>query len=145
MLGIGMGEMIVIGAVALMALGPEKFPEFAKLVMRTVRDVRGYINDAKEEFQKEIRPVEKEMRSLKRYNPEDYVDTIAKSVSKAMDEDDKPAAPTNGGAAPAAAGSSTAEGEASAEAEASRSNEEAAAAPDETQPYGAYPEEPYRD
>jgi sec-independent protein translocase protein TatB len=40
MLGVGFGEMIIIAGIALVVIGPEKFPEFAKIVLHTFRDVR---------------------------------------------------------------------------------------------------------
>ena len=76
MMGIGFGEMVLIAGIALIFLGPEKFPEFAKIVMRTIRDLRGYMDDIKEEVSKELRPVQKEIRSLSRYDPETYIDAM---------------------------------------------------------------------
>ena len=76
MMGIGFGEMVLIAGIALIFLGPEKFPEFAKIVMRTIRDLRGYMDDIKDEVSKELRPVQKEIRSLSRYDPETYIDAM---------------------------------------------------------------------
>ena len=45
MLGIGMGEMIIIAIIALVVIGPEKFPDFAKIALRTMRDLRGYVDE----------------------------------------------------------------------------------------------------
>ncbi|MBN2307409.1 MAG: twin-arginine translocase subunit TatB [Candidatus Hydrogenedentes bacterium] len=76
---IGMTEMLIIAGVALVVIGPEKFPEFAKIVMRTIREVRGYWDDAKRDISRELRPVEDEVRQLKQYNPEDYIDSLTGS------------------------------------------------------------------
>lgn len=87
MLGIGMGEMIVIGGIALIVIGPERFPEFAKIVMRTIRDVRGYVDEAKREITKEIAPVKRELDEMSRYDPETYIDRLM-----ADDDEDEPPA-----------------------------------------------------
>lgn len=76
MMGIGIWEMMLIAGIALVVIGPEKFPDFAKIVIRTVRDLRGYVDDVKHEVQKELRPLEKEVRDLTRYKPEDYIDSL---------------------------------------------------------------------
>ena len=76
MLGIGFGEMVLIAGIALVVIGPEKFPDFAKIVLRTVRDLRGYVDDVKQEVTKELRPVQKEIRELTRYDPETYIDAM---------------------------------------------------------------------
>ncbi len=79
MLGIGFGEMILIGGIALVVIGPEKFPDFAKVVLRTVRDLRGYMDDVKQEVTKELNPLKGELKSLEKYRPEEYVDHLMAS------------------------------------------------------------------
>ncbi len=81
---IGVLEMMVIAAVALMVLGPEKFPEFAKMAARFVRDIRSYANEVQREVAKEIKPLTKDLDDLRRINPEKYLDKLAGD-----DEDDK--------------------------------------------------------
>lgn len=81
MMGIGFGEIVIIAGVALIVLGPEKFPDFAKIVLRTVRDLRGYMDDVKSEISKEIRPIQNEIKSLSRYDPETYLDAVSSSSS----------------------------------------------------------------
>ena len=60
MFGIGFPEMIIIAGIALVVIGPEKFPDFAKIVMRTIRDIRGYVDEARQEINKELKPMKKE-------------------------------------------------------------------------------------
>ena len=76
MLGMGFGEMVLIAGIALVVIGPEKFPEFAKLVIRTVRDLRGYVDDVKTEVTRELSPIKKEVDSLSRIDPEKYIDSL---------------------------------------------------------------------
>ncbi len=83
-MNIGLGEMILIAAITLVVIGPEKFPDFAKIVIRTVRDVKGYVNDAKRDIAQELKPLKKELKELNRYEPEKYIDTLAKGISEAV-------------------------------------------------------------
>lgn len=80
MLGIGFGEMILIAGIALVVIGPEKFPDFAKLLIRTVRDLRGYVDEIKTEVSRELKPLKKEMDSLSRIDPEKYIDSLTKEA-----------------------------------------------------------------
>lgn len=82
---LGMGELIIIAAIALVVIGPEKFPEFAKIALRAYRDLRGYVDDIKHEMAEEMNPVKKELRELSKFKPEDYIDNVAKAVA-AFDE-----------------------------------------------------------
>ena len=60
--GIGWMEMVVIGMVALIVVGPERLPQAA----RTVGKVIGYVTKQVRNIQEEIRkPVEDEVHSLK--------------------------------------------------------------------------------
>jgi len=86
MLGIGFSEMVLIAGIALVVIGPEKFPDFAKLVIRTVRDLRGYVDDVKTEVTKEFTPIKKEMDQLSKIDPEKYID----SLTHGDDDEDGP-------------------------------------------------------
>jgi Tat protein translocase TatB subunit len=77
MLGMGITEIIILAGIALVVMGPEKFPEVAKVFIRTIRDIRGYWEDAQRELAKEVNPLKKEIKELSRYKPEDYIDTLA--------------------------------------------------------------------
>lgn len=79
---IGIFELIIIAGIALMVLGPERFPEFAKMAARFVRDVRSYAGDVQREISKEIRPVQDELRDLQRIDPERYLESL-------MEEEDE--------------------------------------------------------
>lgn len=70
MMGIGFWEMMVIAGIALVVIGPEKFPDFAKVVVRTIRDLRGYMDEVRKELSEELKPVEREMRSLTKIGSE---------------------------------------------------------------------------
>lgn len=76
MMGLGFTEIIVIAGIALVVIGPEKFPDFAKLVIRTIRDLRSYVDEVKLEVGKELKPLKKEMDALSRIDPEKYIDSL---------------------------------------------------------------------
>lgn len=76
--GIGFTEIILLAGIALIVLGPEKFPEFAKMAARFVKDIRGYANEIQREVAKEIKPVQRELDQLRRIDPEAYIDQLTR-------------------------------------------------------------------
>jgi sec-independent protein translocase protein TatB len=50
MFGIGMTEMIVIGVIALVVLGPKRLPELARTLGRTLGEFRRSATDLRREF-----------------------------------------------------------------------------------------------
>ncbi len=84
---IGITEMILIAGIALVVLGPEKFPEAAKVAAKMFRDMRGYFNDAKNELTKEMRPIQNELKELSRHDPESYLERWADSATTKDDEE----------------------------------------------------------
>ena len=80
---IGVLEIAIIAAVGLMVLGPEKFPEVARMLARLVKDVRGYMDEAKQEIAKEIKPVQDELKAIKNVDTEKYLGSLIDG-----DEDD---------------------------------------------------------
>lgn len=79
---LGIGEILLIAAVALVILGPEKFPSHAKIAMRFIRDIRSYWDEAKHDLTEELKPVKKEIRELERFKPEDYLEHMADDRSE---------------------------------------------------------------
>ena len=89
MMGIGFGEMVLIASIALIVFGPEKFPDFAKIAIRTINDLRGYVDEIQKEVSKEIKPIKRELEQMSKYDPEKYIDALSKDVSSAVEK--KPA------------------------------------------------------
>jgi len=54
MFSIGPQEIVIIAVVALVIVGPEKLPEFARMVGRAMRDLKKYASDVRDEFQKDV-------------------------------------------------------------------------------------------
>jgi len=50
MFGIGMTEMVVIGVIALVVLGPKRLPELARTLGRTLAEFRRSATDLRREF-----------------------------------------------------------------------------------------------
>lgn len=90
MMGIGFGEMVLLAGIALVVIGPEKFPEFAKVVVRTIRDLRGYMDEVKKELADELKPVEREMRSLTRPDTRTYSRPVSTTTSPSRKESPAP-------------------------------------------------------
>ena len=86
----GMSEILIIAGLALVVMGPEKFPEFAKLALRAWRDLRGYVDDVKREVRQELKPVKKELDDLSRRTPEEYIDHFTGSGSEDSDDSGEP-------------------------------------------------------
>jgi len=88
---IGFAEIALIAGIALIVLGPEKFPEFAKVAMRGVRDIRKYMSEAQQEISKELNPLKDELDDIARMNPESYLEDIMKEEEEY--DDDSPLNP----------------------------------------------------
>lgn len=55
MFDIGFWELVIIALVALVIIGPERLPEFARDAGRWVRKIRDFIQNAKREVEKELK------------------------------------------------------------------------------------------
>ena len=73
---VGFSEMFVIAAVALLVLGPEQFPKYAKMAARFIRDIRNYANEVQTEIAKEIKPLTKELGDFTKLDPKRYLDKL---------------------------------------------------------------------
>ena len=84
---LGFSELLIIAAVALVILGPEKFPGQAKIFMRFVRDIRSYWDEAKRDLTDELKPVKMEFKELQKYKPEDYLESMTSDSSEDVSHD----------------------------------------------------------
>ena len=83
MFGIGMPELILILAVALIVLGPKKLPDLAKSLGRALREFKKATSELKESM-----TVDNELTDVKKAFDE-MNDDIRKSVDVNLDFDDK--------------------------------------------------------
>ena len=72
MLDIGAGELLALGVVAVIVLGPERLPRYAAEAARVVRKVRRIADDARDEVSKELGPEFGDL-SLRDLNPRTMV------------------------------------------------------------------------
>jgi len=83
MFGIGMPEMILILAIALIVIGPKKLPDLAKSLGRAMREFKKATNEFKETMQ-----LDSEMADVKKaFN--DINDDVKKAVDSNLDQEDK--------------------------------------------------------
>lgn len=54
MFGLGFGEIVIIAILALLVLGPDRLPDAAKTVGKTLRDLRRATDDIKGQLETEI-------------------------------------------------------------------------------------------
>lgn len=79
MFGIGMPELILILAVALIVLGPRKLPEIARALGKGIAEFRRATDNLKEDF----RQVEQEIEESSTQAPPDDNPPLAKKVETA--------------------------------------------------------------
>jgi len=78
MFDIGFTELLVIGVVALLVLGPERLPRLARDVGRWVGRARRYVNHVREEIDREV-----ELSELRRLR--DEIEARAREVASEAD------------------------------------------------------------
>lgn len=78
MFGIGLPEMIVIFAVALIVIGPEKLPGLARTLAKSMMEMKKTLNQFKEsltEEEQQLNSVHKELRATAEELKEKMIDT----------------------------------------------------------------------
>jgi sec-independent protein translocase protein TatB len=127
MFDIGFSELVVIGVVALVVIGPERLPKTARTVGHLFGRLQRYVNDVKADINREmeldeLRKLQREMQGAAR-EFEQSVTSAASEVQagvRSVERDLNDAAATPAGIAPAAATAPAAqpapEGEASRQA-----------------------------
>lgn len=85
-LPIGPFELIIIACCALMALGPEKFPQATKVAMKTFRDIRKYMNDAQREIVTELNPMKNELAKFSKVDIENYLGNLIEDAQGPSDD-----------------------------------------------------------
>jgi Tat protein translocase TatB subunit len=89
---IGTSELLLIGIIALMFLGPRKLPQIAKTIGKTLADFRNTTNEFKATWQREV-DFEEDIRAIRTGDlPEDTAPTIPRSST--TDDTKTIAAPT---------------------------------------------------
>ena len=123
MFDIGFSELVVIGVVALVVIGPERLPKTARTVGHLFGRLQRYVNDVKADINREmeldeLRKLQREMQGAAREFEQSVTSAASevqagvRSVERDLNEAaggnasatpaDEPASPTNTAAAPAA-------------------------------------------
>lgn len=86
MLDIGLPEILVIAAVAVIVFGPHRLPEFARSAGRFLRTLRQMVNTAQDDLRRELGPefADLDVRDL---NPREFV---KKHLLDGIDSDSDP-------------------------------------------------------
>jgi sec-independent protein translocase protein TatB len=116
MFGLGWGEMVVIGIVALIAIGPKELPTVLRSLGQWIGKIRRMANEFQGQFQEALR--EAELTDLKKHaedisasvtNFDPLADT-QKEMEKAFEMPDPMASPPSSGEVPATSGGALPDG-----------------------------------
>ena len=70
-------EMALVAVIAVVVLGPQRFPEFAVQIARAIKYLRGYANDATSELRAEFQELTREYEEMRK-----ELDEVRSSVSR---------------------------------------------------------------
>lgn len=96
MFDVGLPEMIVILVVAILVFGPDRLPEFARTAARTLRSIRQFTQNARDEIRSELGP---EFQDFE-FSDLDPRQVVRKHLKEVWDEDDDDPEPERPGLAP---------------------------------------------
>jgi TatA/E family protein of Tat protein translocase len=122
MFNIGLPELLIILAIALIVFGPNKLPELAKAVGRAMREFKKATEEVKESFVEETKDLEEIKDSLTKDYYNGLMEGTPVSSEKAI-ETSSPSAPSGSGGALAPEQTPTSMGEGKDETESQESTE----------------------
>lgn len=91
-LGIGLPEIVLISLIAVVVLGPERFPQAAVQVARAIKWLRGYATENTRDLRNEFAELTREYEEMReelnevRQAVSSGVSTATKEISKVIDE-----------------------------------------------------------
>jgi len=100
MFNIGLPELLIILAIALIVFGPNKLPELAKAFGRAMREFKKATEEVKESFEAETRDLE-ELKSTLTEEKENLIANLAEEVSGVAEEAATPPEVTQEASTPA--------------------------------------------
>jgi sec-independent protein translocase protein TatB len=100
MFNIGVPELLIILAIALIVFGPNKLPELAKAVGRAMREFKKATEEVKESFEAETKDLEDLKGSLTEAK-ENFIADLAKEIPEDTEETSTPPEVTTGASVPA--------------------------------------------
>lgn len=66
MFGIGLPELILLMAIALIVLGPDKLPQIARILGKTLGEIKRATEEVRESLQKEALDVQQELKEAEK-------------------------------------------------------------------------------
>ena len=72
MFNLGFQELLVIGIIALVFIGPKQLPDLAKNLGKFFRDLKSTTNEITDSFQREVSELNKEREKLHKQVKEDF-------------------------------------------------------------------------
>ncbi len=84
-LGIGMAEIVLIALIAVVVLGPERFPEVAVQVARAIKWLRGYATENTRDLRNEFAELTREYEEM-REELDEVRQAVTSGISLATDE-----------------------------------------------------------
>ena len=112
MFNIGLPEMLIILAIALIVFGPNKLPDLARAFGRAMREFKKATEEVKESFREETKDLEEIKSNLAHEN---LLDDLAKAVEESPEAMAEPSLPSESPAETSAYTEATTESLASAE------------------------------
>jgi Tat protein translocase TatB subunit len=80
MFGIGFTELVIILAIALIVVGPERMPELARRVGTTIRDLRRMYDNMRAELGADFEEVERGIQTLRSLDPRRELDAVGRKL-----------------------------------------------------------------
>ncbi len=90
MFNIGLPELMIIVAIALIVFGPNKLPELAKAFGRAMREFKKATEEVKESFEAETRDLEEMKGSITEENVTSFLESVSDSAEAASPEASSP-------------------------------------------------------
>ncbi len=88
MFGIGIPEIVVILVIALIVIGPEKLPEIAKMLGKTVAEFKKVIDGVKTTIEEEQADIEKSADLPKHASLDEEEERLKKDYEEIMGDDE---------------------------------------------------------
>ncbi len=94
---IGFLELILVGVIAFLVLGPDRMPELFAQVGRVVRKGRGWIADVRRQIDEETAPLKNSLHDVESSvgGIDNYNETIMKKLGQTLEIDSKSTPETN--------------------------------------------------
>jgi sec-independent protein translocase protein TatB len=94
MFGIGFGELLVILAIALIVVGPERMPDLARRAGTAIRDLRRMYDNMRSELGADFEEVERGIQTLRSLDPRRELDAYGRKFIGEMAREAGPEAET---------------------------------------------------